>query len=682
MIPGGIVATLLRAVSNTTAVADAVFAYVSLLLNGETSSGTNNNTFTDSSTNAIALTRGGTPTQGIFTPFSQTGWSGKFNGSSDYVQVAGDTIMNFGSSNWTCEAWVNLSAMPTSDAWPGSYSQLMVVVGTGTLNLGDGCDMLIGATKLMIQSNDTAYVSNAVHNMVTGVWYHLAYVRNGNTIYFYINGVLNGTVAFSGSVGTGANTWIGCETSQGAFFNGYISNVRVVNGTAVYTGNFTPSTSPLTNITNTKLLTLQNSRFLDNSSSPVSFTFGGAPSIQAVSPWEPTTAWSSSINGTSMYFNGTTDYLSSASGNANLKFAGNFTLEFWAYPTVANAYNEVFDTRIGGSSTTGLIFYINSSKQPALYTGGAALLTSSVAVALNSWNHIAYVRNGTTITIYVNGVSGGTVTNSTNFSDGNVSIGKTNESAANFYAGYISDLRVNNSTAIYTTTFTPPTAPLTASAGTSLLVTGNGAAVIDYAAKNDVITLGAVTTQTSTVKFGTNALRFPGTAADYISMPISNGLALGTGDFTVECWFNQTAKTATQPAIFSNYNSYTTGGLSLFAGHSSGSTTQFQVGSQGTTFPVIQSTTAITPGTWQHLCVMRTGTTLRLFVNGVPNGTATITATTAYNGVGTNFLVGNSGDNLANGFLNGYIDDFRVTKGVARYATGGFTPPSAGFYTH
>ena len=130
------------------------------------------------------------------------------------------------------------------------------------------------------------------------------------------------------------------------------------------------------------------------------------------------------------------------------------------------------------------------------------------------------------------------------------------------------------------------------------------------------------------------------------------------------------------PCIFGNYNSYTTGALSLFAGHNSGTNTLYQVAVNGVTFPVIQSTTAISYNNWVHLAVVRSSGVITLYINGVANGTYSFSG--ALNGVGSTFCIGTAFDNIANGYINGYLSDFRVTKGYARY-TANFTPSTVPF---
>jgi hypothetical protein len=96
-------------------------------------------------------------------------------------------------------------------------------------------------------------------------WYHAAVVRNNGTTRLYLNGVEEGT-PWADTVDYVSSTTfrIGQRYTSTAFnYGGYLSDLRIVKGTAVYTGNFTPSTTPLTAIAGTSLLTCQSSRFKD-----------------------------------------------------------------------------------------------------------------------------------------------------------------------------------------------------------------------------------------------------------------------------------------------------------------------------------------------------------------------------------------------------------------------------------
>ena len=121
----------------------------------------------------------------------------------------------------------------------------------------------------------------------------------------------------------------------------------------------------------------------------------------------------------------------------------------------------LFDTGTTSGSTTCIQCALNSSGYPYVVLNNSPALTSSIVVSTGTWTHVAWVRSSGTLVIYVNGVSGGSVANSTNISDTGLTIGTPNDwrdtSASYHYNGYIDDLRVTKGYARYTTTFTPPT---------------------------------------------------------------------------------------------------------------------------------------------------------------------------------------------------------------------------------
>ena len=168
-------------------------------------------------------------------------------------------------------------------------------------------------------------------------------------------------------------------------------------------------------------------------------------------------------------------------------------------------------------------------------------------------------------------------------------------------------------------------------------------------------------------------MAFDGTG-DYISIPLNPALQFGTGDFTVEFWSFFIARGVSGSGLVTNYTTFQAGSLGIFAGHGSANITKYQVSYNGTGFPNIQSTTSILYNQWAHIAVVRYGTTITLYINGTANGTIT-SASAALNGTGS-WSVGTAGDAVASYYTNGYIQDLRITKGVARY-TANFTAPIA-----
>ena len=648
---------------------DDLFNTNVLMIHGNGANGASNNTFLDGSTNALTVTRNGTATQGTFSPFSQTGWGNYFNGSTDYLSLSSAVANNMGSgtsSNYTIECWVFLNVLPSGS--PYYNNQYTILAGIAGSN---GIYHLWGISSTGYYTIDRA--GNTYYNITgtiptAGTWNHVAFVNTGTTLVVYLNGTSVASRSLTGTWYTScAATYIGYNGYAGSYFNGYISNLRVTTN-VVYTDTFTPSTTPLTAVTGTILLTCQNNRFVDNSASSYALTISGTPKVQAFSPFVPvsTAAYSTSSVGGSVYFNGSSDYLSITSGSLlNLSSSNNWTLEAWIYPTatLSNYMHIFFGSGISLGSYSGTLIVTNNSVQ--LISGGT--------LTLNTWHHIALVNvASTSYNLYLNGARTAT-SSAASFSSSTTYIGG-NSSGGQLWPGYISQARITN-TAVYTgTSYTIPAAPLTAITGTQLLLSGTNAAILDQTAKNDILAVGSAQLSTSQYKFGTASMYFNGTT-DYITMPTTVNLQLGTGNFTIETWSYLTSRASSYPCIFGNYNSFTTGALSIFAGHGSSSSTAYQVAYNGS-FPAISGGT-ITYNTWNHIALVRNSGTLTLYINGVVTGTPVTGATAALNGVGSVTYIGTAGDSISGGYIAGYLDDFRISK-YARY-TSAFTPTAVEF---
>lgn len=179
----------------------------------------------------------------------------------------------------------------------------------------------------------------------------------------------------------------------------------------------------------------------------------------------------------------------------------------------------------------------------------------------------------------------------------------------------------------------------------------------------------------STVRslWGGSSLIVNAASGTYLSTARSN-IPLGAGDFAVEGFFYLIGKPYPQPCVFSNYNSFGSGSLSLFAGHAASSTTKYQIACNGT-FPAIESSISIAYGVWTHLAVVRRSGVITLYVNGVADGTFNASGVTL-NGSGSDFFIGASPDNISATRLEANIEEWRVTVGVPRY-TADFTPPTS-----
>lgn len=204
----------------------------------------------------------------------------------------------------------------------------------------------------------------------------------------------------------------------------------------------------------------------------------------------------------------------------------------------------------------------------------------------------------------------------------------------------------------------------------------NGSTTITDSSSN-VLTLAAVGNaqiSTSTVKFGSGSVSLDG-SGDYINASDPTVLNFGTGDYTLEGWFNFTS-IATDRGLFAKFSTVSgTRGINLrYAPSVSG--LRLVVG--GTT-TVLAQNGSFTPtlGDWYHVAYTNSASNHRVFVNG----SSVIASSSNVGNIDTavDFLIG-SAQTVSNSDFYGFIDEVRVTKGVARY-TANFTPPTAPFPT-
>ena len=644
---------------------DPQFKYVTMLLHGDGTNGAQNNTFLDSSTNNFVITRNGNTTQGTFTPYGSN-WSNYFNGSSDYLTVASNAAFQFSTGDFTIELWYYMSSLT------GGNQHLVDMRGASSTAL---------APLLYVTSGGVLYYYTAGTNQITGAtlsvgqWYHIALARSGTSTKLFVNGAQSGSTLSDSTNYIQSSVYIGrASDAAGGYVNGYESNVRIVKGTAVYTAAFTPSTTPLTAITNTSLLTCQSNRFIDNSSNTFTVTSNGSPSVQRFSPFSPTTAYSTSVIGGSGYFDGSGDWLET-SLLATTFGSSNFTIECWLYYQGDGRIYANYRSDPGNVNGTELLM-IGTDIYFPLYqanTNPGLLLQVAHGMALNTWNHIAVTRSSSTFTIWINGVSKttGSYASALNSPDATVTyIGRRNwQGNANYLTGYISNFRTVIGTALYSSTFTPPTAPLTAVTNTAFLMSTTNAGILDNAMMNDLETVGNAQISTSVKKYGTGSMYFDGTG-DYLRGANSPLFAFGTGNFTVEMWVYFADSGATNRPLFDNGVNSNTGRLLIRQGNDTG-------GASNVVNAYVTGTTVSSPtisfNTWTHVAVVRNSGTVTIYINGT--GGTGVSASGDLSQTGC--LIGAFYDQLTWNFT-GYIDDLRITKGYARY-TANFTPPTTAF---
>ena len=666
------------------AATDAFFNQVTLLLPGNGTNGAQNNTFLDSSTNNFTITRNGNTTQGTFSPFSQMGWSVQFD-RADYnnLLIPSSSDFDFSSGNFTIECWINPQALPA--AGDGSFHWIFA-----TSNL---VAFFFSGNIYFRNQATTELVTPVAHGMSSGVWYHLAFVRSGSNYAIY----RNGSSISTGSGSTVASGASALTIAGSSGFNGItactLSNFRITNGQALYTGAFTPSTSPLTTTSqgatasNVKLLTCQSNRFVDNSTQntkTIQFGSGttiGNRTIQPFSPFAPTAAYSAATVGGSGYFDGSGDYLSLPT-SANLELgSSDFTFEGWVY---------LSDT----SDRPVMYWNANSSGYAALHvraitgkwalwmstSGGSwAIQQSALGTATpNAWSHFAVVRSGTNVKLFINGAdvtSGGyTLSGSLMTTYTKNEIGAYN-TTSNIMLGYIGSSRLTIGGAL---SISVPTAPYTTTVTTGtcrLLTNYTNAGITDATAKNVLETVGNAQISTTQSKFGGSSIFFNGTTDKLITTrsPLFN---FGSSDFTVEGWF-YTGSSGTMLALYSMFNGAKTDTFAIQI--SGGVAGAYVSASGGGTWGILNGTNmgTLNLNAWNHIALVRSGSTWSGYVNGVRGSGFPVTNSSAISAI-DGFTIGEAAG--AGFWYSGYIDDLRISR-YARYSGASFTPATAAFPT-
>lgn len=205
--------------------------------------------------------------------------------------------------------------------------------------------------------------------------------------------------------------------------------------------------------------------------------------------------------GGSLLFNGTASSNLSIANDIDFRNGtGDFTIEWFQYATtVGNSFPRIFS--IGNYASQSIAVSQEGSDSSRTFY---AWLSSANAIEsgqnyTNTWIHFAICRSGTSLRIFKNGTQiGSTLTNSTNFSDTTNALrigNETSTSAGAAYKGYITNFRWTKGQALYTSNFSKPVAPLTASSNTSLLLlaTNSGTATTDSSGKGKTVTNSSVT---------------------------------------------------------------------------------------------------------------------------------------------------------------------------------------------
>ena len=461
----------------------------------------------------------------VYSPSAQSAGSTVFDGTGDYLLTAEDSELVLGSGDFTIEHWLYMSGTGTGQII--EYRKQGAGYSTGNIATYVSSGNSLGVFR------DAANLCTTGAALSQNKWYHVAVVKHNGTMTLYIDGKLSSDFGAGGTATySDTNTYDSNQITIGIHgndrstypFQGKISNVRITIGTALYTDRFTRPQRPFTKVTNTQLLTCQNSSgsITDASDNNVTITAGGDAAGNTAHPFETAgndyntgsaftlpTAGLSAISNTKLLtakepeplgtaglnFGSSNSTITTLASHSGFDFGTNdFTIEFFYKWSTNSGYQTVLDHAYNAAD--GVAIQSNTGTYKWGWFGSSLSLAyeSSDATA-GLWYHYALVRNGNNCRIYRDGVVTREFTHTGTIGGVDpTTFGGVSSQNDHYDFGKISNFRVVKGTALYTSAgFTIPTAPLTAISGTSLLLfqENSGSTLDDGSTNNVTITKGS-----------------------------------------------------------------------------------------------------------------------------------------------------------------------------------------------
>ena len=612
-----------------------------------------------------------------------------FNGTNGYLSIPDSEDFNFESEDFTIDLWIRF------DSIKSGFNTIIGQTENGSyvLKWGLHYESSHNLTVNFHNPSSTPYNLQWSWTPSLDTWYHIAVSRSGSTWYAFINGVSQGTKTESTALPNCTHeVRIGHMEGFSEYFDGYMSEIRVSKGIARWTENFIPpiETYPQYDIPiattvddETVLLihadgTNTSTNFKDYGVTNHTITANGTAQI-STSQYK--------FGGSSLLLDGNSDYLSIPDSEDWNFTSSRYTIDCWVYSNNLSNTNTIVSQRTNANPSWTLYIASDGAVKTWSYNGSSSATFESGTglVTENTWNHIALVLTDSNVFIFLNGqqVASGVI--GSDFYPSNCSsvlmIGRNEESGKErYFSGYIDELRMSKGIARWINNFTPPTRahPMAKDSSTKLLIHGenittkNGISSNNYfkdssESDHDIFPIGDVTLSSAQSKFDNRSILFNG-SSDYLTIADSDDWPASTNDFTIDCWC-RFSDISSDKGIWQQFDSdsdrtglnWSSGGFLQFVSKESGSTI---VSTQATWTPTID--------TWYHIAVVRYGSAFKIYIDGTDATTSGGTDSSPLPNLEGNFMIGLHRTS-AYGYFNGYIDEFRVSNGIARW-TENFTP--------
>jgi hypothetical protein len=660
-------------------VGSASDTYTKLLING--------NSLEDSSDSRHAVTANGNPTINGSTYKFGSG-SMHFDGTGDYLQVS--TMDSLSSGIWTIDCWWMTTDITTQAQTVLSGDDMY----WGILFNYDGS----GKMLIDLGNGSSWSIANEVYGTKTSwandTWYHIALIFDGNAYKLYIDGSLDLTITTSTSIGSSSEFNIGVwGNNNWGFHKGYIDEIRVSKGIARWTSSFTPPTSAYSSYDSYTKLMLHFPG--DKSTSSHNVTFNGITSFM------PKFDHSSA-----MYFDGSGDYLEVADSD-DWDWESDFTVDYWFKPLSWDSNTDGFTTFSQASSATKG-FWTRHRAIPKVtwdaQDGGSTLdldvnIDADDGPKVGEWAHWAWIRSGDDWYVYINGTranqaypAGTTDNNPGSAITAPLRIGKSPYRFDDALHGYIDEFRVSN-TVRWATTFTPPTSEYdNPDSNTKLLIrsdtTDGSTTFTDSSPEGHTVTRGGGTKHFAP-KFGRSAMYFSGSYLEPQSTTLLD-ITSNSQSFTYDLWVYPTSIATSGPDPYRFTSLISKDLVYLSFGFESDGTIKFYT-YDGSEHYCETSAGIMQTNQWQHIAYVSNAGTLAIYYNGVSktlNSTTLVRPTqTPGTGVGIEPKIGHADTGQAADAFIGYMDEIRISDGIARtdagqdlaLTNGSFTPPTEAY---
>ena len=576
-----------------------------------------------------------------------------------------------------------------------------------SLNSGDNLNAL---RVMMGNAGNNSNVVNLVgkYCLVEKQWQHIAYVRQDNNVYLYVDGELKAAAHYEGSVnlGTSGSLKLGADQSGENGMIGNIDDFRLTIGKSRYFNTFKIPEYQISNVgTSSDVKLLLHFEGDNNSKTIVDRGHGIMTNISALGNAEISSD-KNKFGGTSLKLDGTNSLIEVPNSTLimpNSFYTNPFTIEGY-YNFSQNDKTQYLYKK----ANSMMLSYEHASSKLKLRledtSSGAQDFEASFTPTVGQWYHIAMVKNGANVSMYVDGVRviNSNYLNSIKPSTDSLDIGANRAGGDGYMNGYIDEFRIVASAVYSGDIFTPahhqffPTQEHVITSNDNyanqveLLLhfeEANGSNLVDSSNSDYTVTLnqdGALDSTTS--RFGNNSLNIPrlsGNSSSYGAKVNSNGSLNLTGNYTIETYFKLNSDVTEERVILeirsddNLSNSNPSGGFKIrlqqYTDPGSEPINVVYMGS-GDLLP-IRGANLYTKDTWYHIAVVRENSNVSCYLNGSLLLKKTFASDIPLDVYGNVYLGGAGNGSLA---LDGVIDEVRITNGIARY-TANFTPQNSAF---